>query len=461
MLKWLQGLIAAKTDRPPPRPTASPEARPDVAIASVSTAISPVVRQLVLGRDHQVVGYDFALRAPTMRSQLDARSQQTSDESLIRTIQNLGADRIAQFRQLWLTLNECSLSNPLLGALPGKATVILIRPPAHGTVDASLLETARGLQQKGFRLALLGQPFTPTGLAWLPIVDYVGLDIDAYAPKELGDTVSDLHGRRSELGIIARRIDSYEEFEYCRAAGFDMFSGHFLTHREVWPPQPPLHPDRVRLCNALNQLRSGGELNEVADSLRISPELSYRFLRYVNSAGMGLPSHIGSIEQGVMYLGREKLYRWLTLLMFSSSAGRSTDSALLEQALVRGRMMELLGSEKLSRIQCDELFVIGVFSLLDVLLRLPMDIALGPLQLPQAAGQALREGSGPYAAYLKLAIAAETNDIVETNAAGGGHEEQPMVRLAETIGVGIEAVNAQHLHAVAWAQQLNSTPSES
>jgi c-di-GMP phosphodiesterase len=448
MLKWLQGLIAGSAEQPVGS-NSQAETRPAITNAPESTAISPVVRQLVLGREHQVIGYDFALRPA------GSRNLPNADELLIRTIHQLGADRIGQFRQLWLTVAEATLPSEWLDELPPKASVILFRPPAHSSVDESLLQAGRSLRGRGFRLALLGQPFTPAGLAWLPIVDYVGLDIGAYAPNELVDVVAELRRHRAQLKLIARRIDSYEEFEYCHDSGFDLFSGHFLTHREVWPPQPPLQPDRTRLYTLLNQLSNGCELNEVADGLRLSPELSYRFLRYVNSAGMGLPNHIASIEQGVVYLGREKLYRWLTLLLFSATGGRPTDTALLEQALMRGRMMELLGSERLTRIQCDELFVVGVFSLLDVLLRLPMDIALGPLQLPVNANQALREASGPYAPYLKLAISAESHDAHDDANEGVANEQ---VALAKEIGLPMAAVNEHHLCAVAWAQQLDSSP---
>jgi EAL and modified HD-GYP domain-containing signal transduction protein len=155
---------------------------------------------------------------------------------------------------------------------------------------------------------------------------------------------------------------------------------------------------------------------------------------------MGLQSRVASIESSLVFLGREKLYRWLTLLLFNADDTKSTDGALLEQALVRGRMMEILAAEKFSRQQCDELFVVGMFSLLDVLMKLPISIALDPLQLPPMVTTALIGDKGDYAVYLRLAVACETNDFcsLETE--------------AKALSLSVDCVNAAHFDALAWTQ---------
>jgi EAL and modified HD-GYP domain-containing signal transduction protein len=366
----------------------------------------------------------------------------------MRTINSLGPDRIAQFREIWLTLGEGSLSSPLLHGLPARSTVVLVRSAGNHAVSGETLDAARALKEQGFRLGFAGFADSIQMQTWMPLLDCLALDVPAFAPNELGEEVGRLRGKHGALRIVARRIDSYEEFEYCHRNGFDAFSGKFLTNRENWPPQPPLSPDRVRLCELLNELRAGAELTDIAERLRVSPEIAYRFLRFINSAGMGLATRIASIEQGALFIGREKLYRWLTLLLFSAPEGRLTDSALLEQALVRGRMMELMGADKLSHLQCDELFVAGVFSLFDVLLRMPLVMALRPLQLPPPVEQALLENAGIYAPYVRAAVAFE---------ADGDQATAPIEALAAAVDLPPERVSAHHLEAVAWAQQL--TPS--
>jgi EAL and modified HD-GYP domain-containing signal transduction protein len=426
--------------------------------AEAAPASSPVSRMILLDRSAQILGYEFVSRSGLLGVRAaDPRNQLINDQLLVRTILAMGADRIAQFRQIWLSVGELALGGNLLDALPAKATLVLIRP-GGGAASPEALQQARQLRAKGFRFGLNGFADRDAYLEWLPLVDVVALDIGSYTPDELVATLELLHERQAGLKVLARRIDSYEEYEYCMAKGFDSFSGKFLTYRESWPPQPPLNPDRVRLCNLLNELRNGAELTDIAAGLKLSPELSYRFLRYINSAGMGTSSHIGSLEQGALYLGREKLYRWFTLLLFSGSDGQPTDAALLEQALVRGRLMELMAGDQLPRIQREELFVTGVFSVLDVLLRVPIEIAIRPLQLPPPVTQAILGEAGPYFRYLKLAKVCEE---CEGGDAALVSSEESVAILAEGLGLSVEQVNLLHLDAVAWAQQLQVAPTPS
>lgn len=457
MLKWIQNLIGGNPgagDAPSatPRPL-PPETAPGQGPLTTTdgTPPSPISRHIILDRNAHILGYEFLLRGASLGlAATDSPTQKINDQLLIRTINSLDPQRIAQFREIWLAVSEATLQSPLLEGLPPKATIILVRAVPNHPPAPEVLVRAAALREAGFRFGLLGFADNAAHRAWLPLVCLIAIDVPSYAPNELAQAVEAARAAREGLRVIARRIDSYEGFEYCHAQGFDGFAGKFLTRRENWPPQPPLNPDRVRLCDLLNRLRAGTELTAIAEGLRLSPHISYRFLRYINSAGMGLTGHIASIEQGVLYLGREKLYRWLTLLLFSAPEGQITDQALLEQALMRGRMMELMGGEThLDHLQCDELFVVGVFSLFDILLNLPLPMALRPLQLPKPVAGALLEGSGPYAPYLRIALGCEQTDP------DAPHDS---VDAAAAIGLAADRVNALALEALAWAQQLDHTP---
>ena len=457
MLKWIKDLVggsgdeaAAKSGASAPRPL-SPAAAPaqgPLTAGGEAPAQVPISRHIILDRNAHILGYEFLLRGGNTSG--NAPAQKVSDQMLISTINSLDPERIAQFREIWLAVSEQTLDSPLLQGLPAKSTVVLIRAIPNHPPAPEVLARAAQLAEMGFRIGLLGFADNPAHRAWLGVISLVAIDVQSYAPNELGQAVQAVRAQKEGLRVIARRIDSYEGFEFCHAQGFDGFAGQFLTRRENWPPQPPLNPDRVRLCDLLNRLRAGAELTDIAETLRLSPHISYRFLRYINSAGMGLTGHIASIEQGVLYLGREKLYRWLTLLLFSAPEGQITDQALLEQALMRGRMMELMGAEAhLERLQCDELFVVGVFSLFDVLLGLPLPMALRPLQLPKPVADALLEESGPYSPFLQLALACEHTD--------GDAPDAEIDALAAQVGLTAARVNAHHLDALAWAQQLDQS----
>lgn len=461
MFKWLNKLVSADKTAAEKNPANGGEApaRPaeEPRGAAAGTAL-PVSRMLLIDRTAQIIGYEFVLRSGALGAPAgEASNQQAGNQLLVQTVRGMGVDRIAQFRQIWLTVDELGLSVELLDGMPAAATMVLVRPSGRGPASAVEIEQGRALRARGFHLGLAGFADRPGFVEWLPLVEVVALDISAFTPDELESTLAQLHEQRADLKVLARRIDSYEEYEYCVSQGFDLYSGKFLTHRESWPPQPQLAPDRVRLCGLLNDLRAGAELTEVAGGLKLSPQLTFRFLRYINSAGMGTGNRIGSIEQGVLYLGREKLYRWLTLLLFSCDDGQPTDAALLEQALVRGRMMELLAGDGVPHVQLDEMFVTGVFSVLDALLRVPLEQAIRPLQLPVAVAQAIVDGTGPYASALRLVKVSEWS---EDAGEPGSKEAQLVADLAGGLGLTVDAVNRLHLDAVDWAHRLQSGPAE-
>jgi c-di-GMP phosphodiesterase len=221
-----------------------------------------------------------------------------------------------------------------------------------------------------------------------------------------------------------------------------MFHGPFVTSREDWSGNK-VGPEALRVIDLLNRLRRDADTAELARILRQDAVLSYRLLRYINSAASGLRQPVTSIEQGLMIMGRQRIYRWLTLLLFGSAETSPRAAALFENALVRGRLMECV-DERQPEAAREDLFMVGLFSLLGHVLQVPMPEAIKPLHLPEAVREALLQGAGPYAALLELATACESGDQERISAA------------SIACGLSVARVNAQHFETLVWAQQVQS-----
>ena len=161
----------------------------------------------------------------------------------------------------------------------------------------------------------------------------------------------------------------------------------------------------------------------------------------INSCGFGLSVEITSFRHAVMILGMNKLFRWATLLMTAARPGGAAPAAGTA-AVVRGRLMELLAAELMPAEECDHAFVVGVFSLLDTLLGVPMEKALESVNLPDSGVRALLHNEGPLAPFLKLAKACESGD------------EVAFALAAEALQLSNHQVNWAHLQALIWADQL-------
>lgn len=457
MFKWLDKVIPGDTktsptvETSPAPPPVSEDASPiytdepplpapviDLDNTSVDEAFNRNIlsRHVLIDRAYHPVGYEFRLRA------YNATHEENPANLLINLIGNLNHERLTSGRQTWIRLHSADLANTQIDNLDPEIVVLVIDNIDLGTEQLeTTLTRARYLLTKGYKLALANWKDTALHQSWLGVCRFVEIGISMTNPVEIGEWPEKLKALAPGINVVASGVDSWEELEFCHRAKYDYFRGEFLTQREHWPRQPKTNPERMRICDMLNRLHAGAELTVIGEQLRLSPELSYRLLRYINSAGVGLLVRIASVQRGLVILGRDKVYRWLTVLLFSSGQGKSLDNALLEQALVRARIMETLGDSRFNRVQIDELFIVGIFSLLDMLLKMPMSVALEPLKLPDVVQRALLDDGGEYAPYLTLAIASEKGDSATLKQVG------------EQLGISVAAINAAQLESLVWAQQ--------
>lgn len=200
-------------------------------------------------------------------------------------------------------------------------------------------------------------------------------------------------------------------------------------------------PSYPRIVRIMNLVRREAEIPEIEDELKADPVISYRLMRYINSAAMGFPREIKSFRQVITILGYHQLYRWLTMLLVTADqrAGRSAAGL---NAIIRGRFMELVGKVHFGKPQADDLFVVGVFSLLEELFGEPMEKLLEPLNISATIREALLKRDGPYMPLLLLAEAIEKAD------------EARIDTLHRGLSINIETVHDTYSDALAWAEKI-------
>jgi EAL and modified HD-GYP domain-containing signal transduction protein len=146
--------------------------------------------------------------------------------------------------------------------------------------------------------------------------------------------------------------------------------------------------------------------------LRGDPSLAFRLMRYINSPGFGLSVEINSFSHALMMLGYSRLKRWLALLM-TSAIDDPDLKPMMFLAVRRGLLMEELARQHGDEATRNEVFLCGVFSLLDRMLGQTFGQLLGTLPVPERVQQALVDGEGPYQPYLDLAIAVEMESPID------------------------------------------------
>jgi len=428
---------------PPPRAV---PAKVESAPRPTAKAPSVMRREAMLGRDQRVAAYTFMLRR-AQDEQPDSTPpdmQRLCDETLLGNLQRMDIARLLGQRQAFVPISPASLNHSLIEGWPAAGTVWLLKVDAQTRVDAPLLAHLAELKSRGFNFALhVDEVMRPEWHALLQLADYVLMDVSSEDIPAITAQMAAVSKVAAGKRFVATGVQTLEVFHVCHKLQFALFMGPFITRRETLD-SPAMGPSRAKVLDLMNRVRSGAEQPELAAQFRHDPALSVRLLRYVNSPGMGLTNKIGGIEQALMVMGQDKLYRWLTLILFTGGQAQELDQAILENALVRGRVAEQLAGRALFAKARDEIFVAGLFSLLDVVMRMPMEQVLKQISLPAEITEAIVAQRGPYAPYLALAIACEQDD------------QSGIEALAKQIGREVADINGVHMDALLWAQQLSA-----
>jgi EAL and modified HD-GYP domain-containing signal transduction protein len=235
-------------------------------------------------------------------------------------------------------------------------------------------------------------------------------------------------------------VETPEQFRHCQSLGFDFFQGYYFAHPENLAAKiiNPVHGTVVQL---LEMVRKEADAKDLEVMFKKDVALTFKLLRYINSAGFGLSCEVQSIRHAVSILGMQPLYRWLTLLLVTAG-GAPTMPTLARTAITRGRLCELVGKSCLSKGDQDNLFIVGVFSLLPAFLEMPMEQVLERIVIPEKMIDALSDRSGIYGPFLSLAEAVESGDTEE------------LEKLALSLMMTPDKISQAHLQALAWVEQL-------
>ncbi len=418
-----------------------------VSLANGETTKSFICREAVLNLEQRVAGYEFRLnKAKRDRIRHSADTiHRLYDEVLIRNVLRMNIDRLLGHRMAFIPLSVYSLNNALIEQLPASNTVLVLECSDDYTTDNAypILPRLHDLRALGFRIGLANYRESPEMQPLLDLAEYMLIDVSDRPLPDITTEINAISRNAFSKKLVAQDIESLEMLQVCKKLPFTYFQGSFVTSREKWD-KPRVDTGRLKVLEIMNLVRRNAETAEIAALFRQDPVLSYKILRYINSPAGGLSKPASTLEHALLILGQQQLYRWLTLLLFVSGSVEELDAALMENALVRARLTELLGADKMDASQKEDLFVTGMFSLLDVLLRVPMDQALENLKLPEAVTQALIAREGPFAPYLALATACEEFDA------------HKIASLSQLLNLDVDQVNINHIDALVWAQNLDA-----
>jgi EAL and modified HD-GYP domain-containing signal transduction protein len=393
-----------------------------------------LARQPILDRSQRVVGYELLFRSGMENYfpdvDIPSASRSVIDKSLL-----VGIDVLCEGQKAFVNCTPDVLLNQLITVLPPATTVIEILEWIEVTDE--LQAACRALRNSGYMLAL--DDFVPGGpqKELLGVADVLKLDVEHTRPEELGSFVREQLARGRWL--VAEKVETLERFQEARSVGFTHFQGYFFARPTIVgiPELPAITLNRIRLLRCI----AGAELNyrEMETVLKGDPALCYRLLRYMNSALFSLPCNVSSVRHALSLLGDQEIRRWVALVV-AVTAVQDKPAALLRLALLRAQFCGSLGA--LLQSYCGDLFLLGLFSLMDTILDMPMPELLDRVRLPEPIRQTLLGQSTSLDQIMKLVYALESGDW------------DCCEEVAKSLGVTENAISQLYLESVAWTRQF-------
>ncbi len=339
----------------------------------------------------------------------------------------------------------------------GKAVADLVPyalPPGHGVIrvpaeagDApgALAALAR-MKADGFLLITDAAPetFPKTKI-------YALADIIAFDPgfPKLAAAKFSIKAKGLGAELMARRVSGLEQFEAAKNAGFALFQGAFFKEPEIMPDRKLTSHEisRVRMFRAIEAEEP--DFDVLAEAIKADVSVSFRLLTYLNSASFGFSQKIDSIHRAIGLLGWEKVRNWLRAVLLADMAGKDDGQReLLNLSLQRGRFLELLAEEyDYWGFNPGTLFLLGLFSLLDAILGMPMSEVVELLPLDAKLKSALRrESNNEYQPLFELISCFEDGDHAAAET------------LIQNLSFDPEDVRARYRQAMDWGNAFCAVP---
>jgi c-di-GMP-related signal transduction protein len=369
-----------------------------------------LARQPILDRKREVFAYELLFRDGIQNS-CDGINPEIASTSVLDTTFLIGLEKIAEGRRMFVNCPRGFLLRGYFSLFPRDSLVIEILETIKP--DQEVVDACARLKREGFLLALDDFIDTPEWQPLVALADFIKVDFRLTDRKERRAIVARHAGKG--IRMLAEKVETQDEFTEALKMGYSLFQGYFFCRPEMM--QHHNVPASKLAYLELLQAATAPEFNidDLAAKIKHEASITFRLLRYLNSAVFGLRSEVHSIPHALSLLGELELRKWIAVVSVGVMADGKPD-ALLTIPLVRGRFCELMAPIVGIPGHSNDLFLLGLLSVMDAILDQPLAVVLADLPVRKEIKEALLARTGLYRHVLDIAIAHERADWEKINA---------------------------------------------
>ena len=362
-----------------------------------------VARQAIFNRRQKVVAYELLFRDSPKNFFPDIAEGQATARLIMENQLNLGTRHITSGKKALINIGPESLELDLCAFLPCQDVVIELLESIEPT-DTNY-ELCRELFHSNFNLALDDFVYKPQWDRFLKLVKLIKFDITITPLDDIHPIIKKLKDHK-QIKLLAEKIETQEEYEVAAGMGFDYFQGYFFAKPTMMKHNDIDYNYGLVVAIYAEIMGPNPDLTKIAALFELDAALAYKLLRLINSGVFPIQSKIASLKQALVYLGQERLKKFVSLIVTAHTAGKKP-AELMQVCVVRARFCELI-AKKVAKHQSGEAFLTGLFSLLDAILDQPMSLLVEKLPFQDDIKAALLEEKNTLYYILKVVKAYET-----------------------------------------------------
>jgi EAL and modified HD-GYP domain-containing signal transduction protein len=333
-----------------------------------------------------------------------------------------------------------SLLQDLLNSQP--SANLMVEVPAFMAADEANVDAIGALHKNGSTLLIKGRPLRELPRAVLPCFKYSIIDLAD--ERRIGET-SVPEGVTRTIQYVQSGVRTVADMEGAFNRGAQAVLGwpidDAVTTTSARSGKNVAGPDMQVIVELIHRVDKEEPIEKLEATLKRDPPLAFKLLRYINSPAFGLRVEISSFRHAIMMLGYQRLKRWLALLLATASKDVNLKPVMFA-AVRRGLLMEELARSAADEEMRNEVFICGVFSLLDRMFQQPFQTLLDSIPVPEKVRQALAENTGPYLPYLDVVRAVESESLFDFREA------------ADKLMMSVNEINRAQLRALMQAAEL-------
>ncbi|AZZ95927.1 HDOD domain-containing protein [Pseudoalteromonas sp. R3] len=343
-----------------------------------------VARQAIFNRKKQVVAYELLFRDGKQNCFPNIADDAATARLIMDNQLNLGTRYLTSGKKALINIGEESLNQELAHFLPSSDVILELLETIPPTKDN--YERVRQLFHNNYRLALDDFTYSKDWEPFLKLVRLIKFDLLESPLDTIAPLVEQLKQRKN-LKLLAEKVETEEEFVQAKKMGFTFFQGYFFAKPTMISQQDIEINYAIVMLIYAEVLKPHMNLGRISELFAQDTALAYKLLRLINSGVFPIKSRIESLKQALVYLGNERVLKFVNLIM-TAHVATNKPTELTRLSIVRSRFCELIAQQIAPGIASMS-FLTGLFSLLDAILDKPMELLVGRLPFPEIIHDAL------------------------------------------------------------------------